>query len=227
MIDYTNTQDKNGVFFDPEIHALNKKGEPLKYFGRFVLKEKAPSVEVGEVLKNPELEPAKIATAEVEGNLSQEQKKAIYIAEAEEKILKEQAEREARQKFEIAMKKAREVNQYKLDYNIEEFKQWATETAARSGCKFQLDSNENGLIGTYHIWGRGKIDCGNIHQPEETLKRNITVFCGTPTSVEMERTTIRNQLDGSMMNIPVTNLAAMAQQTYAKDYNENVYFDIS
>lgn len=200
-------QDKNGIYFDAELHEVTKNGSPLKQFGRFVSKKtNTPNITVGNVLINPETKEDVIMNAEVEDKLSYEQKKEVYRKEAEEEVLKEKAKEEARNAIAILERKARELNKYKLNYNLEEFKEWATRTANEAGCKFQIDTNQNGIAGTFHIWGRGKVECGNLCQDIVVLQRTVSNFCGLQASINMDRQSGVNVF-GEQTSYPVINLA--------------------
>jgi len=166
-------------------------------------------MEVIKELTNPETTSEAIRQSTVADTLTEEQKNAKLEEEIKAKINREQIEKRLRREAAIADQKDRQKNKYVLKYDLVEMKEQCQAIAKARGCTFQIDTKPDGsLVGTYHMFGRGKENSGNLAQPLETILRDTRLFCGVKSVrdeiVRTEREgASRSVLTGEVMDTPV------------------------
>jgi len=175
--------------------------------------------EVIKELTNPETTPDAIKAATVADTLTDEQKNAKLEKEIKAKINKEQIEKRLRLEASIAEQKERQKNKYVLKYDIVEMEQQCQAIARGRGCTFRIDKQPDGsLTGTYHMFGRGKENSGNLAQPLEIILRDTRLFCGIKSvrdeivKTEKEGAS-RSVLTGEVMDTPVKIIGAAPNES--------------
>lgn len=166
----------------------------------------APTITTRE-LTNPELEPLRVMNDVVANTETEDQRAAAFEREIRDKIQRENIEKRLRKEAEIANRKAAQNDKYNLKYDLVDMKAQCTFIAESGHCQFQIDTKPDGsLVGTYHIFGNGKINCGNLAQPLETIKRDVRIFCKTLIESDMHRRTdmVRSQFTGEPIATPIT-----------------------
>lgn len=141
----------------------------------------------GEALSNPELEPTKMMDAIIHDEETSEQRKARFTREAKAQIERERIQAEVRKAAQIEDQKLKQINKHVLTYDIVDMERQCKAILEPTGCHFQVDRNEDGLVGTYHMWGVGKSDSGNLAQPLPTILRNVRLFRNVKSYADMPK----------------------------------------
>lgn len=172
--------------------------------------ETVEDIQLGTKLSNPELEPVKMSKDVISGNESDEQRRAKLEQEIREKIEREEIERRLRIEAARARQREAQANKYTLQYDITDLKNRAEAMLGSKGLQFRIDTRPDGsLAGTYHMFGKGKENCGNLAQPLDTIMRDIRLFCGVKTLDDVpkikagEEGSVRSTFTGQPMDTPV------------------------
>lgn len=156
-----------------------KKADLIKMIGSA---EEAPAIASRIAMserRNPDLGPLKMMNNAVAGAETEDQVRERIMQEAKERVMREEIEKDLRRMAQIEDYKRRQANKYNLTYDIADLREKATRMANSFGCKFQIDTGPDGtgLAGTYHVFARGKVNCGSLAQPLQTILRDVSLFC--------------------------------------------------
>ena len=185
-------------------HGITKP-ELAKAVAEAEVKSLSPSIEVNK-LENPELAPVAVMNAVVADTVTDDQRRAKFEQEIRDKIASEEIEKRLRKEAQIAERAAQQMDKYKLNYDLPSMKLECEKLLSAIGAQFVIDTHPDGsLKGTYHMFGNGKIGCGNLAQPLATILRDVRYFCATKIDKDMptRNDMVRSQFTGQPIATPV------------------------
>lgn len=195
--------DRQGRKFNPEIHEVTKFGNPKIALGYLVVKKDVNvvddvEIEVGETFKNPELETKRVYDDIVAGTETEAQMLARLEREVKEKLMRERLEQELRASAQREINKLKAIDAATIKVDPVEIQKWADYQLKPIGGQFVIDSDSNGLLGTWHAVAFGKSVCGRLDYPEHVIKRLITSFKNNFAMVNAETFDMPSAFGGTM-----------------------------